>query len=522
MKQDWTLNVAIVGSGPGCKAIMDMIFSKRLSQLRMKLLGVAYTNPETIGYRYALENGIYTTMDYHDLYKLKDLNMIIELTGREEVTKEISQTKPGHIRMMDHVTARLFWDVFKIEEERIAERVRAEASLRESEEKYSSLVENSLTGIYIDQEKKIVFANKRFAEIYRCSRDELIGLEPWKLVHPDDRAMTEEIRRKRLKGEDAPLEYEARGLTKDGETIWIARRNAAIEYKGKPSILGNVVDITEQKRAEEELKKAHDELERRVEERTADLSRANELLKKEIADRKRAEEDLQNINQELKHFAHVTSHDLKTPLVYILGFSSILLENYYDILDEKGRKCLERIEASAHRMEVLVSDILALSTLGRVVSTFEDVSSHEIVKNVISVLRDRVEKNGAEIVVAENLPTIHCDRDRIFQVFENLVVNAIKFMGDTKTPKIEIGYEDSGDFHEFFVRDNGIGIDQKHHQEIFEKFHRLKEIQDDEGTGLGLSIVKRIVKNHYGTVWVESEKGKGATFYFTLPKASQS
>ena len=522
MEQVWTLNVAIVGSGPGCKAIMDMIFSKRLSQLRLKLIGVVYTNPETVGYRYALEKGIYTTMDYHDLYKLKDLNMIIELTGREDVANEISQTKPNHIRLMDHVAARLFWDVFKIEEERIAQRERAEASLRESEAKYSSLVENSLTGIYIDQERKIVFANNRFAEIYRYSRDELIGLEAWKLVQPDDRAMTEEIRMKRLKREDAPLEYEARGLTKDGETIWIARRNAAIEYEGEPAILGNIVDITEQKRAEEDLQKAHHELEKRVEERTADLSRANALLKKEIADRKRAEEDLQKINEELKHFAHVTSHDLKTPLVYILGFSSILLDNYYDKLDEKARTCLERIEASAHRMDVLVSDILALSTLGRVVSTFEDFPSHKIVESVISGIQDRVRKKGIELVVAENLPTICCDRDRIYQVFENLVVNAIKFTGDTKNPKIEIEYEDRGDFHEFCVRDNGIGIDQKYHREIFEKFHRLKEIQDDEGTGLGLAIVERIVSNHGGRVWVESEKGKGSTFCFTLPKVSHS
>jgi two-component system CheB/CheR fusion protein len=93
-------------------------------------------------------------------------------------------------------------------------------------------------------------------------------------------------------------------------------------------------------------------------------------------------------------------------------------------------------------------------------------------------------------------------------------------MGDTKNPKIQIGYEHMGDFHVFYVRDNGIGIDPKHHQKIFERFHRLRQIEDEEGTGLGLAIVKRIVNNHGGTVWVESEKGKGAAFYFTLPKAS--
>jgi len=236
--------------------------------------------------------------------------------------------------------------------------------------------------------------------------------------------------------------------------------------------------------------------------------------------RKRAEEELRKMNEELKNFAHIVSHDLKTPIVHIQGFSSLLLEDHHEKLEEKSRMCLERIRANAHRMEVLISDLLALSRVGKVVSTFEDVPSFEIVKNLTSDLQDRLEAKGIELVVADNLPTIYCDGDRIYQVFENLLVNAIKFMGDTKNPKIEIGYEHMGDFHVFHVRDNGIGIDSKYHREIFERFHRLRQIEDEEGTGLGLAIVERIVNNHDGSVWVESQKGRGATFYFTLPKAS--
>jgi PAS domain S-box-containing protein len=138
--------------------------------------------------------------------------------------------------------------------EEIAERKRVEAALRESEEKYSGVVENSLTGIYIDQDGKIVFANRRFAEIYGYSKECLIGMESWRLVHPDDRSLTDEIRAKRLKGEEAPSEYMARGLNKSGSTIWIARRNIRTEFRGRPAILGNLVDVTEQKRAEEELR----------------------------------------------------------------------------------------------------------------------------------------------------------------------------------------------------------------------------------------------------------------------------
>jgi len=364
-------------------------------------------------------------------------------------------------------------------EKEALEHKRMEEVLRESEEKYSKLVENSLTGIYIDQDEKIVFANNRFADIYRYPREELIGIESWRLVHPEDRSLTDKTRARRLKGEEAPPEYEARGLTKDGETIWIKRRNTSIEYKGRPAILGNAVDITEQKQAEEELRK---------------------------------------INEELKNFVHVVSHDLKTPIISIQGFSSRLLKNYQEKLGEKGRVYLEHIKTSGRRMEVLVSDLLTLSKIGRVVSNLKDISSHEIVKNLTSDLQDRVKEKGIELVVAHNLPTISCDGERIYQVFQNLLVNAIKFMGDTESPQIEIGYADMGDFHQFSVRDNGIGIDPKYHRRIFEIFHRLKKIEDEEGTGLGLAIVYRIVTDHDGKVWVESEKGKGATFYFTLPK----
>jgi signal transduction histidine kinase len=170
-------------------------------------------------------------------------------------------------------------------------------------------------------------------------------------------------------------------------------------------------------------------------------------------------------------------------------------------------------------MELLVSDLLALSSIGRLVYSFEDVSSFDIVRKVTSCLEDRLKTEGIKLVVADKLPIVRCDGERMCQVFENLLVNAIKFMGSAATPKIEIGYKDSGDFHQFYVRDNGIGIDPKHHGKIFEMFERLKQVEDEEGTGLGLAIVERIVDSHGGKIWVESERWKGATFYFTLSKA---
>jgi len=141
MDQAGKLNVAIVGGGLGCKAIMDMIFAEKLSQLRMKLIGVACTNPKAPGYRYAQEMGIYSTEDYHDLYKLEGLNMIIELTGRDEVANEISRTKPEVVRLVDHVAAHLFWDVFRIEEKGLAERKRGEEALRKARDELEKRVE---------------------------------------------------------------------------------------------------------------------------------------------------------------------------------------------------------------------------------------------------------------------------------------------------------------------------------------------------------------------------------------------
>jgi PAS domain S-box-containing protein len=361
----------------------------------------------------------------------------------------------------------------------ITERRQVEEELREKEEKYSTLVESSLTGIYIDQDERVVFANNTFAEIYRYPKDELMGMETWKLVHPEDRALTDDMRARRLKGEDVPAEYEARGLTKYGETIWIRRRNTRIEYQGKPAILGNIADITEQKGVEEELRK---------------------------------------INEELENFVHVVSHDLKTPIISIQGFASRLLKKRGDKMETKERQYLDQIRTSADRMELLVSDLLSLSRAGRVVSTFKEVPSLEIATNTVSSLTERLEKNHIEIVVGQNLPTIYCDRERIYQVFENLLSNAVKFVQDTGNPKIEIGYEEKGAFHQFYVKDNGIGIDPKYHRKVFEMFHRLKEVKDREGSGLGLAIVNRIIDHHGGKVWVESEKARGATFYFTLPK----
>jgi len=405
-----------------------------------------------------------------------------EITERRQAQQALQEAHQELERRVEQRT----WELAKANEQlkrEIKERKKTEHELRESEAKYSTLVEDSQTGIYIDQDERIVFANDTFAQMYKYPKDELVGIESWKLAHPDDREFTNEMRGRRLRGEPVTVDYEAKGLTRDGETIWIRRRNTLIEYNGKPGILGNVVDISAQMRVEQELRKR---------------------------------------NEELNSFVHVVSHDLKTPIIAVQGFSSRLSQQFEEQLGEKGRKYLTQIETSAQRMERLVSDLLALSRLGRVACSFEKIPSWGIIRNVTAALRPKFKEKGIRLTLGDDFPIVLCDGDRIHQVFDNLVVNAIKHLGETEDPEIEIGHEDGGTSQRFFVKDNGRGIDPKYHQKIFEMFERLAQTEDKQGTGLGLAIVEKIVESHGGKVWVESSKGKGATFYFTLPKTTAS
>ncbi len=244
------------------------------------------------------------------------------------------------------------------------------------------------------------------------------------------------------------------------------------------------------------------------------------IFSRDITDHREAEETLRKINEDLKDFMHIVSHDMKTPIYAISGFSSVMLEHHQKELGEECLTYLNHIKVNARRMDMLVSDLGALLRVGRVASAFEDVPSAEIVRDVTVALKNRLEEKGIKLLVAGNLPTVSCDKEKIYQVFDNLLTNAIKYMPDTESPKIEIGYRNNGETHQFCVRDNGMGIDPKYHQKIFEMYHRLKQTEDEEGTGLGLPIVDRIIRDHGGQVSVESEKGKGATFYFALPKVS--
>lgn len=245
----------------------------------------------------------------------------------------------------------------------------------------------------------------------------------------------------------------------------------------------------------------------------ANVEKKNE----EVEEQKRL---LQESNKELDSFVYTVSHDLMAPLRGIDGLAKFIEEDYADKFDSQGKDYLKRILTGATRMKQLIDDLLILSRISRIKNPYEDVNMNELVSSVISRIEFDIKQYKIELKVADNMPVLRCDRIKMQEVFFNLISNAVKFSSKNKVtaPKVEVGYNDKNEAYEFYVKDNGIGIDKKYHNEIFGIFKRLHSQEEYEGTGAGLSIVKRIIDDHKGEIRLDSEPGKGATFYFTIPK----
>jgi len=262
-------------------------------------------------------------------------------------------------------------------------------------------------------------------------------------------------------------------------------------------------------------------LEQKVAERTAELTTANERLQSEITERKRAEEarerllaELEAKNKELESFVYTVSHDLKAPLVSLDGFSAALQKEFYDQLGGQGQHYLERIQANVAHMDTLIVDLLELSRIGRVIGSIEEIDVVAMLRAIQEELAVELEEAGAEFVVQEPLSAVRADRGRIRQVFANLIDNAVKFRSAERPLRVEVGCQEERSFCRFHVADNGIGIASQYQEQIFAPFRQLDA--KTEGVGMGLALVKKIVEHHGGRIWVESESGKGSTFYFTL------
>jgi len=242
-----------------------------------------------------------------------------------------------------------------------------------------------------------------------------------------------------------------------------------------------------------------------------------ERRQRRLADQRSSE--LARSNAELEQFAYICSHDLQEPLRMVSSFLSLLDERYQSQLDERGRDFIRRAIEGSSRMQKLVRDILAFSRVGRGERAEEDLALDEVMDEALANLQDTIEKSGARIERGP-LPTVRANRLQCVQLFQNLIGNALKFHGEA-TPVVRVAATQDGPRWRVTVRDNGIGIDPTQHQRIFQVFQRLHGRDQFEGTGIGLSLCQKIVLAHGGTIGVESQLGRGATFWFTLPDSTQ-
>jgi signal transduction histidine kinase len=231
--------------------------------------------------------------------------------------------------------------------------------------------------------------------------------------------------------------------------------------------------------------------------------------------------ELEGKNAELERFTYTVSHDLKSPLITIRGFLGFLKEDSMSGNQVRLDSDIQRITGATEKMQRLLSDLLELSRVGRQINPPREIDLNKLITEVLELLHGRISQGGIAVSVAENLPVVYGDYQRVFEVVQNLIDNAAKFMGDQPTPRIEIGQRGFlEDMSIFYVQDNGIGIAREFRENIFGLFNKLDA--RTEGTGVGLAVVKRIIEFHHGHIWVESEPGKGATFLFTLPVTHQS
>jgi PAS domain S-box-containing protein len=248
--------------------------------------------------------------------------------------------------------------------------------------------------------------------------------------------------------------------------------------------LASIVDITERKRAEQELRRFTDELQRS--------------------------------NRELAQFAYVASHDLQEPLRAISGCVQLLQQRYQSKLDERADDLIQHAVSGAVRMQTLINDLLSYSRIGTRAKPFEPCDLAQPLQETLANLSVAIKEAGAA-VTWDDMPVMHADPTQFTQLFQNLVSNALKFRGNDRTARIHIGVDQQGAGQIVYVRDNGIGIEPQYYERIFGVFQRLHGRNKYPGNGIGLAICRKIVERHGGRMWVESVPGEGSTFYFTVP-----
>ena len=379
----------------------------------------------------------------------------------------------------------------------IAGRKRMESQLLEREYQFRTLAENSPDVIVrYDREGRRIYVNPEFERVNQLSAQQVLGKTPAELsteLKPKADEFTEQLMAAMASGTSTKVDL---SWTKDGQQIcWFVRVVPEFDADGKVvSALTIWSDISERKQAEEEIKKLNSDLEQRVVTRTADLEASN---------------------KELEAFAYSVSHDLRTPLRAIDGFSGMLLEDYAGKLDDEGKRLLNVVRGNTIRMGQLIDDILKFSRTGRLEMSVSKIDMEKLARDVFTELQPSA--GSALQVEIESIPPATGDSSMMRQVFVNLLTNAIKFSRTRETPRIKLGGFIEGKEAIYFVRDNGVGFDMQYAEKLFGVFQRLHGVTEFEGTGIGLAIVKRIVTRHGGRVWAEGKLNEGATICFSIP-----
>ncbi|WP_422107098.1 sensor histidine kinase [Winogradskyella sp.] len=349
-------------------------------------------------------------------------------------------------------------------------------------EKYVGIIANMNLGLVeVNNDDVIQMVNQSFVEMSGYNKDELIGSKGGELLIADKSStIIQKENQKRQNGESNSYELVVKNKAGDIRH-WLI--SGAPNYDLKGNVTGSIgihLDITALKNLEFQKEK---------------------LLQK-----------LEKSNDELQEYAHIVSHDLKSPLRSIDALVSWLKEDNKDKLDATSRQNLDLIQTTLEKMEQLISDVLNYSSVSVDNSENVEVNLHTIVEDLIQILYI---PDHITVSIVKKLPRVYGDKTKLQQLFQNLIGNAIKFI-DKDEGKVEVSVKDLPNYYEFSVSDNGIGIDKQFYDKIFKIFHSLNKSKDS--SGIGLSIVKKIVNLHDGQIWLESELGKGTTFYFTLKK----